>query len=871
MAKKAVKKGKASAEPKNEKEVKKPTSPDSAPVAPTKSPSSGAGSYTGDKITVLEGLEAVRKRPAMYIGSTSGSGLHHLVYEIVDNSIDEALAGHCDSIEVTIHSDNSISVVDNGRGIPVDMHPTQKISTLDVVLTKLHAGGKFDHQTYKVSGGLHGVGASVVNALSEWLEAEIRRDGKIWNQTYKRGVPGGKVKSTGDTKKTGTKITFLPDKQIFTETVFSFDILAKRLRELAFLNKGIYVKLLDERGKGKEAIFQFNGGIIQFVKDLNQNKEVIFNTPLYFEKEKDLVTVEVSIQYNDSYTENVFSFVNNINTIEGGTHLQGFRSALTRTINDYAKKNSMIKEADPPISGDDVREGLTAVISVKVPDPQFEGQTKTKLGNGEVEGITRQICNDGLGTFFEQNPTVARRIVNKCLMAAKAREAARKARDLTRRKGALEISSLPGKLADCQEADPARSELYLVEGDSAGGSAKQGRNRKFQAILPLKGKVLNVEKARIDKILNNDEIRTLITAMGTGIGEDDFNIEKARYHRIIIMTDADVDGSHIRTLLLTFFYRQMKPLLEKGYIYIAQPPLYKVKRGKKEMYLQGEADMTRFLLQEGMDGVKLFRLKGKNRSEFPQEKLKDLVGDLVRMESISAALHRAGLNLREFLEAIQGKKKRPLYEIESPLGVEHAYTESEKDEKAEKVKQKLKDMKKASEKGKEIDEGMDFVYDTSRDVKDMVRVKAIRDMAEVKQLEEIIKRMEARGVEVTELFPKEEEKEDPSGKAREVKPQYVIQHGSSEYFLETMDEFVAKVKDFGKEGLSIQRYKGLGEMNPEQLWETTMDPEKRTLLQVKLEDSVAADKTFDVLMGDQVEPRRNFIQTYAKQVRNLDI
>jgi DNA gyrase subunit B len=873
MAKKASKKVNKAAEPKKEKDIKTVSSSNSGSSikAPSESPSSGAGSYTGDKITVLEGMEAVRKRPAMYIGSTSSGGLHHLVYEIVDNSIDEALAGHCDSIEATIHSDNSISVSDNGRGIPVDMHPTQKVSALEVVMTKLHAGGKFDHQSYKVSGGLHGVGASVVNALSEWLEAEVRRDGKVWYQSYKRGVPDGKVKSIGEAKKTGTKITFLPDKQIFTESVYSFDVLAKRLRELAFLNKGIYVKLLDERGKGKEAVFQFNGGIIQFVKDLNQNKEVIFNTPLYFEKEKDRVTVEVSIQYNDTYAENVFSFVNNINTIEGGTHLQGFRSALTRTINDYAKKNSMIKEADPPISGDDVREGLTAVISVKVPDPQFEGQTKTKLGNGEVEGITRQICNDGLGTFFEQNPTVARRIVNKCLMAAKAREAARKARDLTRRKGALEISSLPGKLADCQEADPAKSELYLVEGDSAGGSAKQGRNRKFQAILPLKGKVLNVEKARIDKILNNDEIRTLITAMGTGIGEDDFNVEKARYHRIIIMTDADVDGSHIRTLLLTFFYRQMKPLLEKGYIYIAQPPLYKVKRGKKEMYLQNEAEMTRFLLQEGMDGVRLFRLKGKGRSEFPQEKLKDLVGDLVRMESIASALHRAGLNLSEFLEAVQGKKKRPLYEIESPLGVEHAYTEAEKDEKAEKVKQRLKDMKKAAEKGKQIDEGMDFVYDTSRDVKDMVRVKAIRDMAEVKQLEEILKRMETRGVELIELFPKEEEKEDSTGKPREVKPQYVIQHGSSEYFLESMDEVVEKVKDFGKEGLTIQRYKGLGEMNPEQLWETTMDPEKRTLLQVKLEDSVEADKTFDVLMGDQVEPRRNFIQTYAKQVRNLDI
>jgi DNA gyrase subunit B len=858
MAKKAVKTKVAKEKPQSAEKI----------PAPEK-PSKNSSEYSAGNITVLEGLDAVRKRPAMYIGSTAGPGLHHLVYEIVDNSIDEALAGHCDSIEVVIHSDNSISVTDNGRGIPVEMHPTEKMSALELVLTKLHAGGKFDHNSYKVSGGLHGVGSSVVNALSEWLEVEVRRDGKVWAQSYKRGKPEAKVKPIGEAKKTGTKITFLPDKEIFTETVYSYDILAKRLRELAFLNKGIYIKLVDERGKGKEAVFQYNGGIIQFVKYLNETKEVLFATPLYFEKEKDRVIVEVAIQYNESYAETVFSFVNNINTIEGGTHVQGFRSALTRTINDYAKKNSMIKDSDPPITGDDAREGLTVVISVKVPDPQFEGQTKTKLGNGEVEGITRQACNDGLGTFFEQNPTVARRIVNKCLMAAKAREAARKARDLTRRKGALEISSLPGKLADCQEEDPSKSELYLVEGDSAGGSAKQGRNRKFQAILPLKGKVLNVEKARIDKILNNDEIRTLITAMGTGIGEDDFSVEKARYHRIIIMTDADVDGSHIRTLLLTFFYRQMRPLLENGYIYIAQPPLYKVKRGKKEMYLQADADMTRFLLQEGMDGVRLFRLAkgGKAKTEFPQEKLKDLVSDLIKMESISAALQKAGLNLKEFLEALSGKKKKPVFEIESPLGIKHAYTESEKDDLVEKEQQKIKDMKKAAEKGKAV-ESMDFVYDTNQNVKDMVKVKVIKDMAEVKQLEEVVKRMEARGVEITELFP--EEKQDDL-KEKEVKPQYVIQHGQSEYFLESMYEVVEKVKDFGKEGLSIQRYKGLGEMNPEQLWETTMDPEKRTLLQVKLEDIVEADKTFDVLMGDQVEPRRNFIQTYAKQVRNLDI
>jgi DNA gyrase subunit B len=864
MAKKAQKKSNSSRKP---GKGARPEAPKTA--APAKS-----GEYSADKITVLEGLEAVRRRPAMYIGSTSGGGLHHLVYEVVDNSIDEALAGHCDSVEVVIHSDNSVSVIDNGRGIPVEVHPTEKVSALEVVMTKLHAGGKFDHDSYKVSGGLHGVGVSVVNALSEWLEVEVRRNGRIWFQRYRRGDPEAKVRPTGEAKKTGTKVTFLADKTIFTETVYSYDILAKRLRELAFLNKGVRIKLADERGKGKEALFEYNGGIIQFVKHLNETKEVLFATPVYFEKEKDKVVVEVAVQYNDSFAESVFSFVNNINTIEGGTHLQGFRSALTRTINEYAKKNEMVKEADPPITGDDVREGLTAVISVKVPDPQFEGQTKTKLGNGEVEGITRQVCNDGLGTFFEQNPTVARRIVGKCLTAAKAREAARKARDLTRRKGALEVSSLPGKLADCQEEDPHRSEIFLVEGDSAGGSAKQARNRKFQAVLPLKGKVLNVEKARIDKILSNEEIRTLITAMGTGIGDDDFNIDKARYHRIVIMTDADVDGAHIRTLLLTFFFRQMRPLLERGFVFIAQPPLYKVARGKKEMYLQTDADMTRFLLQEGIEGMRLFRLgKGKARTEFPQERLKDLLNDLVKMEAVGAALEKAGLNLGTYLESrTDTRKKLPLYEVESPLGIEYAQTEKEREDLVEKLERKLKEMKKAHDKGKAVEvEQMDFLFDSSRRPDQLVRVRAIRDMAEIRELEEILKRMAARGVDPVELIPPPKEKHDLSTEEKKSKARYVIQSGSHEYYLDSMYEVVEKVKDVGKEGLSIQRYKGLGEMNPEQLWETTMDPDSRTLLQVKLEDVVEADKIFDVLMGDQVDPRRKFIQEYAKQVRNLDI
>ena len=624
---------------------------------------------------------------------------------------------------------------------------------------------------------------------------------------------------------------------------------------------------MDERGKGKESVFQYNGGIIEFVKHLNETKATLFKTPLYFEKEKDRVVVEVAIQYNETYTENVFSFVNNINTIEGGTHLQGFRSALTRTINDYAKKNNMLKESDPSISGDDVKEGLVAVISVKVPDPQFEGQTKTKLGNGEVEGITRQICHEGLGTFFEKNPSVARQIVNKCMMAAKAREAARKARDLTRRKGALEISSLPGKLADCQETDPAQSEIYLVEGDSAGGSAKQGRNRKFQAILPLKGKVLNVEKARIDKILSNEEIRTLITAMGTGIGEGDFSLEKARYHRVIIMTDADVDGAHIRTLLLTFFYRQMRPLLESGYVYIAQPPLYKVKRGKREVYLQSDAELTQFLLEEGQNDIRLFHLnKNQSKIQFPSEKLQDLLSDLIRLEMIGQSLGKTGLNLKSFLEVrLDGKKKIPLYELESPLGIEYAYSENEKEDQLEKIHKRLRELKKAADKGQTV-EGMDFIFETSRTLKDEVNIRAIKDMAEVKQLEEVLQRMHDRNVDLQELLPVDKE---PT-KAKPVM-RYCVEYHSHEFFLESMYEVVEKVKLIGKEGLVIQRYKGLGEMNPEQLWETTMDPQKRTLLQVKLEDEVETDKIFDLLMGDAVEPRRNFIQTYAKQVKNLDI
>jgi DNA gyrase subunit B len=628
--------------------------------------------YNADKIQVLEGLEAVRKRPAMYIGSTDTSGLHHLVYEIVDNSIDEALAGVCDTILVTIHADNTIEVLDNGRGIPVEPHPVYKTSALEIVLTKLHAGGKFDNESYKVSGGLHGVGVSVVNALSEDLTVEVYRDGKRYVQSYRRGVPTGKVKQAGEAKKNGTRVWFKPDSKIFESLEYNFDTLARRLRELAFLNAGIKILLRDDRGKGKESIFQFKGGIVSFIQYLNENKNSITKKTIYFHANKEKVDIEVALEYIDSYNETVYTYANNINTKEGGTHLIGFKSALTRVLNESLKKEGLDKKM-AQLSGDDVREGLVAIVSVKLPQPQFEGQTKMKLGNGEVKGIVESATNENLGQFFEENPQVVRKILEKCILSAQARLAAKKAKELTRRKSALENDTLPGKLADCSERDPAQCELYLVEGDSAGGSAKQGRDRRFQAILPLKGKILNVEKARLDKILSNEEIKTIITAIGTGIGEEEFDLSKARYHKIIIMTDADVDGSHIRTLLLTFFFRYMQDVIRQGYLYIAQPPLFSIRAGKE---------------------------------------------------------------------------------------IHYAYTDHERD---------------------------------------------------------------------------------------------------------------AVLKSIDRSKAVIQRYKGLGEMNPEQLWETTMDPERRTVLQVAMDDEIEAEETFSILMGDAVEPRRKFIEENAKNVKNLDL
>ncbi len=791
--------------------------------------------YDATTIKVLEGLEAVRKRPSMYIGDTASRGLHQLVYEVVDNGIDEILAGKCDTIDVIVHVDNSVTVIDNGRGIPVDLHKTQKKPALEVVMTMLHAGGKFDHRTYKVAGGLHGVGISVVNALSEWLEVEVKREGKVFLQRYERGKPVTKLETIGKTKKTGTRVTLQPDKQIFADTNFSFDILSNRLRELAFLNKGAAINIQDERS-GKEHQFQYKGGISSFVEHLNRNKDILHNKPIYFERERDRIKAEIAIQFNGGYAENIFSFANNINTQEGGTHLSGFKGALTRTVNDYAKKSGFLKDIKNPLSGDDIREGLSAVISVKLPDPQFEGQTKTKLGNGEVRGIVESIVNEGLSEFFEENPRIAKKIVEKGLIAARAREAAKKARELTRRKGALDVASLPGKLADCSERDPNLCEIYLVEGDSAGGSAKQGRDRRFQAILPLKGKILNVEKARLDKMLNNTEIRTLITALGTGIGEEDFNIAKARYRKIIIMTDADVDGAHIRTLLLTFFYRQMHKLIEEGYIYIAQPPLYRLKKGKTERYISNDEEFEQIVLDLGLSGAKLVRLED-NRS-FTVSQFKNILQDLAELGRLARVVERKGVKFEEYLTFRNEKtKKLPLYRVQDDEGkANYLYSEKEL---------------AFFEEGKESREEED----------NNNKPPEVIEFAESREIGEILKKIESKEIAIERMIHPQ----------KESKPLYKIEENGREHFLYTAGDIIDKVRELGRRGLNIQRYKGLGEMNPGQLWETTMDPERRTVLKVTLEDTVEAEDAFTTLMGDQVEPRRQFIQRHAPEVRNLDI
>jgi DNA gyrase subunit B len=809
-----------------------------------------ADDYSADSIKVLEGLEAVRLRPAMYVGSTGPSGLHHLVYEVVDNSIDEALAGFCDQINVTIHIDGSVTVIDNGRGIPVDRHASGK-SAAEVVLTVLHAGGKFDNDSYKVSGGLHGVGVSVVNALSEALDLEIWRNGQVYTQSYERGIPAGELEVTGTTKRRGTKVTFRPDPQIFETTVFSFDTLAQRLRELAFLNGGIVITLDDERD-GKNHKFQYDGGIVSFVTHLNKNKSAVNEKPIYMRGEKDGIEAEIALQWNDGYAEMIYSFANNINTHEGGTHLSGFRAALTRTINSYATKNNLAKDLKESVTGDDIREGLTGVISVKIPHPQFEGQTKTKLGNTEVKGIVEAIVNDKLGAYLEENPGVARKVIGKAIDAARAREAARKARDLVRRKGALDGSSLPGKLADCQERDPALSELYIVEGESAGGSAKQGRDRRFQAILPLKGKILNVEKARFDKMLGSDEIKTMIAALGCGIGAEDFELDKLRYHRIIIMTDADVDGSHIRTLLLTFFYRQLPAIIEHGYVYIAQPPLFRAKRGKTETYIKDERDLETFLIKRAIEG-RVVRIPATNR-EIAGSELEKLLQKMIAHQKFLQTVERRG-HPREIVEALleAGAEREYFADKERLEGLAQALSNPtrtvtvERDEEHNRYLLQIEDRSSGYPRQHTI--GVDFV--TAGEYRTLLANH--RDIPTLQG--DII-------VTTSAEAPDEADESVPGRKVKD-KPADVT--------LRSLDDLVDFFISAGKKGVAINRYKGLGEMNPDQLWATTMDPQIRTLLQVRAEDHTEADLMFTTLMGDQVEPRRKFIEDNALDVKNLDV
>ncbi len=799
--------------------------------------------YDAGSIQVLEGLSAVRKRPAMYIGDTGTRGLHHLVYEAVDNSIDEALAGYCTKIQVVIHIDNTISVIDDGRGIPVGNHPKFKKKTaLEVVMTTLHAGGKFDNSAYKVSGGLHGVGISCVNALSEWCEVEVKQAGYTHMMRFNRGVPAGPIERGKKTASTGTRVTFKPDPDIFEETVFKAETLITRLRELAFLNKNIKIIFEDERNDKEPEVMQYKGGISEFVSYLNENRETLHRKPIYLEAEKDMVQVEVAAQYNTTYSEAIQCFANNINTHEGGTHLSGFKTALTKAINDYAKRNNLFRKNEGnQVSGDDAREGLTAIISVRIPNPQFEGQTKMKLGNSEVLGIVNSLVYEGLQTFFEENPTVANRIVNKAAEAARAREAARRARDLTRRKGALDSMALPGKLADCSEKDPSLCEIYIVEGDSAGGSAKQGRDRKFQAILPIRGKILNVEKARADKMLKNNEIRSIITALGVGVGKDDFKIENLRYHKVIIMTDADVDGAHIRTLLLTFFFRQMPELIKRGHLYIAQPPLFLLKKGKKKKYLRNEAEMERYLFDSLLDN---HTLTSQNGSGKPTP-----VSLKVLQRAVQAALERDRLFDR--LERVYGADREAI----------------------------IKCM--AIPKEKRVDPGLlsdaeliDLfgeleVIDTHREQMDLIE-NGDGNGTEKKRV------VRKEGQVDLALFHSHEfavlaTHDEPIAALGE--PPFRFETDKGEFVFETDSilDLRHRLIEVARKGVDVTRYKGLGEMNPDQLHETTMDPARRTVLQVSADDEVVADQMFVTLMGDLVEPRKQFIEKYALDVRNLDI
>ena len=850
--------------------------------------SNGNGDYTADSIKVLGGMEAVRKRPAMYIGSTGEMGLHHLVYEVVDNSVDEALAGYASKIDVTIHDDNSITVIDDGRGIPVDDMDVdgETLPAAQVVMTVLHAGGKFDSSTYKVSGGLHGVGVSCVNALSHLLELEIwRPEQGTFEQNYSKGVPTTKLKRTGPAKKRGTKVHFVPDREIFTVTEYSFDTLAQRLRELAFLNKGLIITLTDERttdpktGEPKHVEFKFNGGIAEFIKHLNRGKNVLHDKPIYMEIEKDALSIEIGLQYNDGYSETVFSFANNINTVDGGTHLQGFRSALTRTINYAGQQLALFKDVKENLTGDDVREGLVAVVSVKLPQPQFEGQTKGKL-NSDIAGAVQAFVNERLGAYFEQNPTVARKIINKAIDAARAREAARKARDLTRRKGALDGGGLPGKLADCSERQPERCEVYLVEGESAGGTAKQGRDRRFQAILPLKGKILNVEKARYDKMLGHEEIRAMITALGTGIGKEDFDISKLRYGKIILMTDADVDGSHIRTLLLTFFFRHMKELIDRNHVFIAQPPLYRIKKGKFEQYIKNDQEFVRVMVKRAADGMVVrygegaAKLEGAQLTKF-MTTLNEYIGFLdkgnkrIRDEEITELLPKLDLAKRADFESDSKKGPAKLQELEKQLKAFPKNKGLHEIELRFDEEHELWEVRFLNNQGAEHRINWELV--SAPEFRQMMsKYRQIAEYLQPPFYVEQVKKGDTKSAddELSDAEKAEKTKaEEKSAKAAAAKRK------TSDEVVEktTVRELFEYVLNEGRKDYIIQRYKGLGEMSAEQLWETTMDPERRTLLAVKLEDIAETETIFSTLMGEDVEARRKFIEDNALDVKNLDI
>ena len=852
---------------------------------PDQYPPTGAngdnGSYTGENIKILEGLEAVRLRPAMYIGSTGEMGLHHLVYEVVDNSVDEALAGYAKKIDVAIHVDNSITVVDDGRGIPVDMMPVgdgKMMPAVQVVLTKLHAGGKFDASNYKVSGGLHGVGVSCVNALSQEFDVEVWRDGSTWEQDYACGEPKSELRKAGTSKKRGTKVHFLPDKTIFTVTEYNYDTLAQRLRELAFLNKGLEITLTDERavdaktGDSKRAEFKYAGGIGEFVKHLNRGKSVLHDKPITMEALRDNVEIDIALQYNDSYSETVFSFANNINTVDGGTHLSGFRTSLTRTINAIGQSLGLFKDMKENLSGDDVREGLVAVVSVKLSQPQFEGQTKGKL-NSDIAGTVQAFVNERLGAYLEQNPPVAKRIINKAIDAARAREAARKARDLTRRKGALDGGGLPGKLADCSERDPSRCELYLVEGESAGGTAKQGRDRRFQAILPLKGKILNVEKARYDKMLGHEEIRALITALGTGIGKDDFDPAKLRYSRIILMTDADVDGSHIRTLLLTFFFRHMTELIKRGNVFIAQPPLFKIKKGRSEQYVKDERALNTVAVNRASEGMivrhgeSASRIDGADLTRFMSQlneylSFVEKVDKRLRNEKLTELLARAELTQRsDFASVNEGEVPEKLAALHAQLAeVSDAFGFKTLNVPVEDEEHHTWSISFKDAQGQ--DRHINWTLASSPEFRQMMA-----KYGQIKQYLEPPFLIEFAGKAAAEP----EESEGEEGEAKEKTPRRGSRISREPVEKQTARELFTYIVEQGKKDYDVQRYKGLGEMTAPQLWETTMDPERRTLLQVKLEDIAETETIFTTLMGEDVEARRKFIEDNALDVKNLDI